>query len=127
MTSSTNHRWFRFRLDRRECAASHAHGAGSKSALLKELFATSGEDIAVSYLRVSIGSSDMNAQVYSYDDLSEGQTDVEMAKFSLGPDRTDVIPILKEILAINPHIRILGSPWSAPAWMKTNQNAKGGP
>ena len=97
-----------------------------RGALLRELFATSGEDIAVSYLRVSIGSSDMNAQVYSYDDLPEGGTDLEMAKFSLGPDRTDVIPILKEILAINPHIRILGSPWSAPAWMKTNQNAKGG-
>ncbi len=97
-----------------------------RGALLRELFATSGEDIAVSYLRVSIGSSDMNANVYSYDDLPEGQTDVEMAKFSLGPDRMDVIPILKEILAINPHIRILGSPWSAPAWMKTNQNSKGG-
>jgi glucosylceramidase len=97
-----------------------------RAALLKELFATSEDDIAVSYLRVSIGSSDMNAQVYSYDDLSEGQTDLEMAKFNLGPDRTDVIPILKEILAINPRIRILGSPWSAPAWMKTNQNAKGG-
>ncbi len=97
-----------------------------RGALLKELFATSGESIAVSYLRVSIGSSDMNANVYSYDDLPEGQTDVEMAKFSLDPDRADVIPILKEILAINPHIRILGSPWSAPAWMKTNQNAKGG-
>jgi glucosylceramidase len=97
-----------------------------RGALLRELFATSGEDIAVSYLRVSIGSSDMNANVYSYDDLPEGQTDGEMAKFSLGPDRMDVIPILKEILAINPHIRILGSPWSAPAWMKTSQNSKGG-
>jgi len=97
-----------------------------RGALLRELFAASGEDIAVSYLRVSIGSSDMNGNVYSYDDLPEGQTDGEVAKFSLGPDRMDVIPILKEILAINPHIRILGSPWSAPAWMKTNQNSKGG-
>jgi glucosylceramidase len=97
-----------------------------RGALLRELFAASGEDIAVSYLRVSIGSSDMNGNVYSYDDLPEGQTDGEVAKFNLGPDRMDVIPILKEILAINPHIRILGSPWSAPAWMKTNQNSKGG-
>jgi glucosylceramidase len=97
-----------------------------RGALLRELFAASGEDIAVSHLRVSIGSSDMNGNVYSYDDLPEGQTDGEVAKFSLGPDRMDVIPILKEILAINPHIRILGSPWSAPAWMKTNQNSKGG-
>jgi glucosylceramidase len=97
-----------------------------RGALLRELFATSGEDIGVSYLRLSIASSDMNAHVYSYDDLPEGEKDVEMAKFSFGPDRADVIPILKEILAINPHIQILGSPWSAPAWMKTNDNVKGG-
>ena len=63
-----------------------------RGALLRELFATSGEGIRVSYLRVSIASSDMNARVYSYDDLPEGKTDVELAKFSLGPDREDVIP-----------------------------------
>jgi glucosylceramidase len=100
--------------------------SAQRAALLKELFATSGEDIAVSYLRLTIGSSDMNDHVYSYDDLPAGQTDAKMTKFSLGPDRMDVIPVLKEILAINPRIRILGSPWSAPAWMKTNQNSKGG-
>jgi glucosylceramidase len=37
-----------------------------------------------------------------------------------------VIPVLKEILAIDPEIKILGSPWSAPAWMKTNGAVKGG-
>ena len=37
-----------------------------------------------------------------------------------------MIPVLKEILAIDPHIKILGSPWSAPAWMKTNDMVKGG-
>ena len=49
-----------------------------------------------------------------------------LAKFTLGPDRADVIPVLKQILAINPAIKILGSPWSAPAWMKTNDRVKGG-
>ena len=49
-----------------------------------------------------------------------------LAKFSLAPDRTELIPILKEILAINPKIQILGSPWSPPAWMKTNNDPKGG-
>jgi glucosylceramidase len=97
-----------------------------RGALLKELFATSGEGIRVSYLRLTIASSDMNARVYSYDDLPAGETDVDLAKFSLGPDQKDVIPIIKEILAINPNIQILGSPWSAPAWMKTNGNPKGG-
>jgi glucosylceramidase len=68
----------------------------------------------------------MNDHVFSYDDLPPGQTDVDMAKFNLGPDRADVIPVMKEILAINPRIKILGSPWSAPAWMKTNDDVKGG-
>ena len=88
----------------------------SRAALLKELFSTEGSDIGVSYLRVSIGASDMNDHVFSYDDLAEGQSDPDMAKFNLGPDLVDVIPMLKEILAINPNIKILGSPWSAPAW-----------
>jgi len=101
-------------------------GASQRTALLKELFTTSGDGIGVSYLRVSIGASDMNEQVFSYDDLPTGETDVEMAKFSLGPDRADVIPVLKEILAIQPGIKILGSPWSPPAWMKTNDDVKGG-
>jgi len=101
-------------------------GAAQRTALLKELFTTSGDGIGVSYLRVSIGASDMNERVYSYDDLPTGESDVEMAKFSLEPDRADVIPVLKEILAIRPGIKILGSPWSAPAWMKTNDDVKGG-
>ncbi|MGB6841707.1 MAG: glycoside hydrolase family 30 beta sandwich domain-containing protein [Candidatus Sulfotelmatobacter sp.] len=101
-------------------------GAAQRAALLKELFTTGDNGIGVSYLRVSIGSSDMNERVFSYDDLSPGETDVEMAKFDLGADRADVIPVLKEILAIRPEIKILGSPWSAPAWMKTNDDVKGG-
>ncbi|MGH9604351.1 MAG: glycoside hydrolase family 30 protein [Terracidiphilus sp.] len=97
-----------------------------RTALLKQLFSTDGDGIGVSYLRVSIGSSDMNARVYSYDDLPAGETDPSLARFSLAPDQADVIPALKEILAIDPRIKILGSPWSAPAWMKTNGQVKGG-
>ena len=83
-------------------------------------------NLGVSYLRVSIGASDMNSFVFSYDDLPPGETDPELKKFDLGPDRKDVLPVLKEILLISPDIRILGSPWSAPAWMKTNNNVRGG-
>jgi glucosylceramidase len=100
--------------------------APRRAALLKQLFTTDGDGIGVSYLRVSIGASDMNDHVFSYDDMPAGQTDPILAKFSLDPDRSDVIPVLKEILAINPHIPILGSPWSAPAWMKTNDDVRGG-
>lgn len=98
----------------------------ARSALLKELFSVNGNGIGVSYLRVSIGSSDMNERVYSYDDLAAGETDVHLDKFSLAPDQPSVVPVLKDILAIAPNIKILASPWSAPAWMKTNDNSKGG-
>lgn len=94
--------------------------------LLKKLFTTDGDGIGVSYLRVSIGSSDMNEHVYSYDDMPAGETDPKLEKFSLAPDEAAVIPVLKEILAIDPEIKILGSPWSAPAWMKTNDAVRGG-
>lgn len=100
--------------------------ASARTALLNELFSTQGTGIGVSYLRVSIGASDLDETVFSYADLPTGQTDSTLANFSLDPDRTYLIPTLKQILAINPNIKILGSPWSPPIWMKSNQSSKGG-
>jgi glucosylceramidase len=94
--------------------------------LLTELFAFDNENIGISYLRISLGASDLDAEVFSYNDLPDGETDVKMEKFSLAPDRKFLIPVLKEILAINPKIKILASPWSPPTWMKTNNATKGG-
>ena len=100
--------------------------APARAALLTELFATTGTSIGVSYLRISIGASDLDDRVFSYDDLPAGQTDPNLTQFSLANDQTYLIPVLKQILAINPTIKILGSPWSPPAWMKTNNSTKGG-
>ena len=50
--------------------------------------------------------------------------DIEMKKFSLKQDEKYLIPILKEILAISPNIKIMASPWSAPAWMKSNKKTE---
>ena len=100
--------------------------APARAALLEELFATDGNNIGVSYIRLSIGASDLNEKVFSYNDLPEGQTDLEQNKFDLGLDKADVIPVMKEILAINPKLKILGSPWSPPLWMKTTYDARGG-
>jgi glucosylceramidase len=100
--------------------------ATARGALLKELFAWDKNNIGISYLRISIGASDLSERPYSYNDLAEGQSDMDLKKFSLEPNRKDLIPVLKEILKINPSIKILGSPWSAPTWMKTNNNFKGG-
>ncbi len=97
-----------------------------RTRLLRELFSTSGNGIGVSYLRVSIGASDLDERVFSYNDLPAGATDPTLAKFSLDPDRVHLIPMLKQMLSINPALKIMGSPWSPPVWMKTNGNAKGG-
>ncbi len=98
----------------------------ARAAILKQIFAADGDGLGVSYLRVTIGASDLNSVVYSYDDLQPGETDPELKQFDLGLDRWEVLPVLKAILAIAPDIKILGSPWSAPAWMKTNNNVRGG-
>jgi len=97
-----------------------------KQALLQELFGTGDNAISISYLRISIGASDLNESPFTYDDMPSGQTDLNLDNFSLAPDMTNVIPLLKEILAINPNIKILGSPWSAPVWMKDNNSFVGG-
>lgn len=100
--------------------------ATERAKILQELFATDGNNIGISYLRISVGASDLDGHVFSYVDLSTGETDPKLNRFSLAEDKKHLIPVLKEVLAINPKIKILGSPWSPPAWMKTNNNSKGG-
>lgn len=94
----------------------------AKTQLLEELFGSASNAIGISYLRISIGASDLNPEPFTYDDVA-GDTTLE--HFSLEPD-SDLIAMLKQILTINPNIKILGSPWSAPIWMKDNNNSKGG-
>jgi len=98
----------------------------ARTALLQELFGNSATSIGVSYLRVNVGASDLSPTVYSYDDLPAGQTDPTLQNFSLAPDDADMIPVLQQILAINPAIKIFGSPWSPPTWMKDNNSSIGG-
>jgi len=98
-----------------------------REALEQELFGTDSTHIGVSYLRLTIGASDMSARVFSYDDNgTPAAPDTALANFDLADDKAYLVPLLKEILAINPTLKLLGCPWSAPAWMKTNDNASGG-
>lgn len=98
----------------------------AKQDLLKELFGTTNTSVSFSYLRISIGASDLNAMPFTYDDMPSGQTDINLANFSLSPDMNDLIPLLKEILIISPNIKIMAVPWSAPVWMKDNGSFIGG-
>ena len=97
-----------------------------KEALLKNLFSTEKDAIGVSYLRISIGASDLSADTFTYNELPAGKTDINQDNFSIAREMKDLVPILKKIVAINPAIKILGSPWTAPTWMKTNNSFKGG-
>lgn len=98
----------------------------AREALLKELFGNGPGQMNMSYIRVSIGASDMNDHVYTYDDLPAGDVDPEMSHFSLTPDEAYVLPVLKQIVSIQPGIKILASPWTPPDWMKDNNLPKGG-
>lgn len=97
-----------------------------RSELLEELFLTQENGIGVSYLRVTVGSSDLDELIFTYTDLPPGETDPELTRFNLAYDTLYLIPVLKEILKLNPSIKIMGSPWSPPVWMKTNGSPKGG-
>lgn len=99
----------------------------ARSALLKELFGNGEKDIRVSYLRLPVAASDLNEFPFSYNDLKDSlATDPELKNFSLSYDTLDVIPVLKQILEINPTIKLMASPWSPPKWMKDNKDSRGG-
>ncbi len=92
--------------------------APARHALLRELFAPDGP-VGVSCLRLSIGASDLGERAYSYrDDPARG--------FDLFAGDPEVVPVLKEILALAPGLPLIASPWSAPPWMKTNGGFVGG-
>ncbi len=89
-----------------------------RDAILRELFGRN-PGIGLSFLRVPMGASDFSTRHYSYDDMPPGQSDPTLARFTIDADRAEKLPALKTALAMNPQLKIVGSPWSAPAWMKT--------
>lgn len=97
-----------------------------RTILLHELFGNGENEIGVNYLRVSLGASDLDEKLWSYNDLEKGEEDMDLAQFSLSYDTLYLVPVLKDILKINPDIKIMGSPWSPPIWMKTNGDTRGG-
>ena len=98
---------------------------GARQTLLNDLFNPE-TGIGISYLRLTMGASDFSLSDFTYNDLPSGQTDYDLQQFSLAQDMNDVVPVLKEIVQITPDIKLMGSPWSPPAWMKTNGSLKGG-
>src|SRR3954468_11870449 len=83
--------------------------------------------LGISYLRQPMGASDFVAgPQYTYDDLPPGRTDYRMRHFSIAHDRAQILPLLRQARRLNPHLKILATPWSPPAWMTTNDSLIGG-
>jgi glucosylceramidase len=96
-----------------------------RSALLHELFGPP-PNLNLNMARLTIGASDFSLQQYTLDDLPFGQVDPTLQHFNVVANLRDVIPTVREALSVNPQLRIIASPWSAPAWMKTSENLIGG-
>ncbi len=96
-----------------------------RNQLMANLFSPS-TGIGLSFLRQPIGASDMALNEYTYDDVASGQTDPSLSHFSIAHDSAYIIPLLQQALQLNPNLKVMATPWTAPAWMKTNDSLEQG-
>ena len=101
--------------------SSNALSAATRSQVMTNLFSpTSG--IGLDFLRNPMGASDLARYNYSYDDMPAGQTDPTLSNFSISHDQTDILPLTQQAEQLNPSLKLMMVPWSAPAWMKSDDN-----
>jgi glucosylceramidase len=99
--------------------SSNALSATTRNQVMANLFSpTSG--IGLGFLRNPMGASDLARYSYTFDDVPAGQTDPSLARFSIAHDLVDVLPLTKQAEQLNPSLKVLASPWTAPPWMKDN-------
>jgi len=110
-----------------DSAAYLLHGvaatAGNLPATMNDLFTRNGEGIGLSFMRIPMGASDIALSAYSYDD---GPADPTLANFSIAHDQSYILPIVQSAKLLNPQMKLMASPWSPPAWMKTTNTLEGG-
>jgi len=92
-----------------------------RESLLRELFGRN-PGLGMSFTRLTIGASDFSQSHYSFNDMPRGESDPTLARFSIEPHRASVLPTVKRALAINPQLKVMASPWSAPGWMKSSDS-----
>jgi glucosylceramidase len=100
--------------------------SSSRAEVMAKLFGSGPGAIGINYLRVPAGASDFALSSYSYDDIPFGSTDPLLTAFSISRDTDDVLPRLLQARSINPAVKVMGTPWSAPAWMKSTGSLNGG-
>jgi len=99
--------------------SSGALTSATRTTVMQKLFDPS-TGIGLSFLRNPMGASDLARFDYTYDDVPAGQTDPNLTSFSIGHDLVDVVPLTRQAKQLNPALKVMGSPWTAPAWMKDN-------
>jgi glucosylceramidase len=93
-----------------------------RRAIMAELFGRKNNGLGLSFTRLTVGASDFSRTHYSYDDTPGNIADPDLRHFSIEPARHYVLPRVREALAINPDLKVMITPWSAPAWMKTGKS-----
>lgn len=77
---------------------------------------------AYSLCRTHIQSCDFALGNYAY----VKPFDRSLRSFSISRDKQLLLPFIKCGLAVNPNLQLFASPWSPPAFMKTNRRMNGG-
>jgi len=93
-----------------------------REALLQELFGRRNGGLGLSFTRLTVGASDFSSTHYSLDDSPGNRSDPMLAHYSIAPAKKAMLPTARRALAINPDLKVMISPWSAPAWMKTSRS-----
>ena len=88
-----------------------------RQAVLAELFQP-GKGANFTMGRMPIGANDFSLNYYS---LDETDGDFDMNDFSIAHDQTLLIPFIKSAMRYQPQLKIWGSPWCPPKWMKKNK------
>src|SRR5579884_634337 len=101
--------------------SSGALTSATRSAVMTKLFDPN-NGIGLDFLRNPMGASDLARYNYSYDDMPAGQTDPNLNNFSISHDLVDILPLTKQAEQLNPNLKLMMTPWSAPAWMKSDDN-----
>ena len=99
--------------------------SATQSATLSDLFTRTGNGIGLSFMRVPIGATDIARSLYSFDD-NNGTPDSTLANFSIAHDQSYILPLIQQAKALNPQMKLLASPWSPPAWMKSTNSMNSG-
>ena len=101
--------------------SSGALSAATRDATMQKLFDPV-NGIGVNFIRNPLGASDLARFSYTFDDMPAGQTDPGLTHFTIAHDQADVLPLTKQARALNPAVKVMASPWSAPPWMKDNDS-----